>query len=216
MTYSMNEITAICKRAARGAGLSWGLAEEAGYAARWLACHNLPGPEVLAAHLSQIDGAGYDQLCPQDTADLWQAKGGTLCPLITGAALCDLAATLATGREVTLGRISHPLLLLPFVAAAAQHQGTQLSLTWQGVTAEIGPELRLAVSDGAALTPVAATRVRITAGHSGAGDPVPRKNRGEISPEAARILGALGHRTYAPDTPESRLSGAGAGLSDND
>ena len=29
-------------------------------------------------------------------------------------------------------------------------------------------------------------------------------------------LGRLAHRTYAPATPESRLAGAGAGLTDND
>ena len=43
MTFSLNEIEAIGKRAARGAGLPWGLAEEAGKAARWLTARGLPG-----------------------------------------------------------------------------------------------------------------------------------------------------------------------------
>jgi len=216
MTFSLNEINATCKRATRGAGLSWGLAEEAGYAASWLARHSLPGPEALAGHLTAIDGVGYDQISPQGTSDIWHASGGTLCPLITGAALCDLAGALATGRTIALGRLSYPLLLLPFVAAASAMENAQLSLSWAGVTAEFGPELRLAVAAADSLTQDLVPGVHITMGHTLSGEPVPRQTRGHISPEAGRILGSLGHRTYAPDTAESRLSGAGAGLSDND
>ena len=36
MHASLNEIESLCKKAARGAGMSWGLAEEAGKAAKWL------------------------------------------------------------------------------------------------------------------------------------------------------------------------------------
>jgi hypothetical protein len=35
MMRSLNEIEAMAKRAVRGAGLAWGLAEEAGKALRW-------------------------------------------------------------------------------------------------------------------------------------------------------------------------------------
>jgi hypothetical protein len=215
MSFSLNEITATCKRAARGAGLSWGLAEEAGYAANWLTSHSLPGPEILAAHLSQIDGAGYDQICPQDTSGIWQAKGGALCPLITGAAICDLADEIATGRIIKLGRVSYPLLLLPFVAAASVRANAQISLSWAHLSADFDPALRLAAPDKA-LTQDRANNVQISAGGTLSGAPVHRKTRGDISPDAASILGFLGHRTYAPDTAQSRLSGAGAGLSGND
>ena len=46
---SLAEIDAMGRKAARGAGLPWGLAEEAGRAARHLAAWGLPGPEALAA-----------------------------------------------------------------------------------------------------------------------------------------------------------------------
>ena len=36
MNVSMNEVESMAKTAARGAGYSWGLAEEAGKATRWL------------------------------------------------------------------------------------------------------------------------------------------------------------------------------------
>ncbi len=216
MSYSLNEITAICKRAGRGAGLSWGLAEEAGFAARWLAERSLPGPEILAHHLSEIDGVAYDQLCPEDISDIWQAKGTALSPLITGAAISDLAAELARGREITLGRISYPLLLLPFIAAASGSGGVPLILTWPGLTAGFDPQLRLDKPDRTPLECSTAPSVQIKLGQGFSGDRILPRNRADISPEALRILAPLGHRTYAPDTTESRLSGAGAGLSDND
>ena len=36
---SRNEVASLCMKAARGAGMSWGLAEEAGFAAAWLVQH---------------------------------------------------------------------------------------------------------------------------------------------------------------------------------
>ena len=48
---SQNEIEQLCLKAARGAGMSWGLAEEAGFAAAWLAMRGLHGPGGLLAQL---------------------------------------------------------------------------------------------------------------------------------------------------------------------
>ncbi|MHC4974961.1 MAG: DUF3726 domain-containing protein [Planctomycetota bacterium] len=92
MTFSLNEVEAMGKRAARGAGLDWGIAEEAGKAARWLTAHGLPGPELLAQLLTRNEGKSYDELAPVSTDDVWQAESGCLCPLIAGAALSDRAA----------------------------------------------------------------------------------------------------------------------------
>ena len=44
----------------------------------------------------------------------------------------------------------------------------------------------------------------------------PIRSRAQPAPEAWATLNRLAHRTYAPATEESRLKGAGAGLSDND
>ena len=53
MSYSLNEMEATAKRAARGAGYSWGLAEEASKATRWLCTQGLDG----AAELAHVLGA---------------------------------------------------------------------------------------------------------------------------------------------------------------
>ena len=57
--------------------------------------------------------------------------------------------------------------------------------------------------------------VTILAGLLGAGFAM-RQVLLHIEPGDAARLGAMAHRTYAPDTEASRLAGAGAGLTDND
>ncbi len=47
MSYSLNEYEALALRAARGAGLSWGLAEEAGKAVRILSSLGLESAQIL-------------------------------------------------------------------------------------------------------------------------------------------------------------------------
>ena len=98
MTYSLNEIEVTSKRAACGAGLDWGIAEDAGRAVRWLAERGLPGPELLSALLVAHKGLTYRDLAPQLDSGTWHAPAGRLCPLIAGSALCDRAGELVAGE----------------------------------------------------------------------------------------------------------------------
>lgn len=96
---SLGELQALATKAARGAGLSWGLAQEAGWAVRWLEARGLPGAAALAEALP--DGA------PQ---------------IPIGAALSDGALAAAPAEMV-----GHPLLR-PFTEDAPATQ-TRAQLT---------------------------------------------------------------------------------------
>lgn len=217
MIWSLNEIESTAKKAARGASMSWGMAEEAGRATRWLCAAGWPGAENLAALLREEDGAAWAALRPRIAGDSWTAQGGLLCPIAAGAAIADRAQDWAAGNGATLGPVAHPLLLVPFVAMAADMAGTTLRIGWEGVVLSRGKgETRAEIADPAALTAPYAESVTLDPSDGVTGDPLQRVYRGEISPEAAQSLNAFAQRTYAPATPESRLAGAGAGLSDND
>ncbi len=216
MTWSLNEIEGLSRKAARGAGLSWGLAEEAGKATRWLCAAGLPGAEALAGLLRQNDGAEYATLCPLEETGTWAASGGALCPLISGAAICDQAKDIAEGKALELGETSFPLLLLPYVAAAAQSSDATLSVEWPGVFVSFGQVTRISLGAPDALESDSTAEVRITSANASDGRPLDHLTRGDIAPGTAEILAGFAHRTYAPDTPESRMAGAGSGLSDND
>lgn len=215
MSWSMNEIDSMSRKAVRGAGMSWGLAEEAGKSARWLASFSLPGPEMLAAHLPRVDGAAYAQICPDGTDGQWLAAGGVLCPLATGPAITDRAVRAASGG-ITLGRTACPLLLLPGVASVAVLTGQAMMIGWDGAQAVVAQGRRLQIVDASRLEAADTRHVEIG---PAAADPVPNRDsvyRYEMDRATAAVVGKFAHRTYAPDTPESRLSGAGAGLTDND
>ena len=214
MTFSLNEIEAMGKRAARGAGLTWGLAEEAGKAARWLSACDLPGAEILNEILTISDGKKYDELAPVSTEGIWQAPFGPLSPLIAGPALSDRAANLAAGNEFELGKISKPLFLAPYISIAAKLTGAAIELSWSGATVTVTPQGISLKGENVAASQVNNVRCRCI------------KTARQVSPEsllgrdvdsdAWDHLSLFMHRYLAPDTEESRIAGAGAGLNDND
>ena len=216
MTFSLNEIEAMGKRAARGAGLAWGLAEEAGKAARWLTARGLPGPEELAEILTRNDGKSYDELAPVSVGGRWHAPSGRLCPLVAGAALCDRAAEIAAGRELELGPTAQPLLLAPNAAGVTELTGVAVELTWADAVMIFTPEGVSFDSTCEDLTARSADSVRCRrAGNGVATAPHGTPGRA-VDAETWSRLSAFAHRTFAPATEASRLAGAGAGLTDND
>lgn len=216
MTFSLNEIEAMGKRAARGAGLPWGLAEEAGKAARWLTARGLPGPEVLAEILTRNDGKDYNELAPVSAEGAWHARAGRLCPLISGAALCDRAAEIAAGREIALGPTAQPLLLAPYAAGAAKLTGTAVELSWAGVVMIFTAEGLSIEGERAALTARSAESVRCRLTETAVAEPPAGMPGRNVDAETWSRLNAFSQRTFAPASEASRLAGAGAGLTDND
>jgi hypothetical protein len=212
MNWSLNELEAMCRKAARGAGYSWGLAEEAGKATRWLAAAGLPGPACLLHLLEAVDSRDFACFTPDITDATCTASQGFLCPLLTGAALCDGALGPLPSQGLRLMNLSSPLLLLPFVVTTfetAQLSWTRVKLSVdQGVVSRDGPALDLACpqADVAVLEPIAAV----------GGRPLAVQTRAILAADTCTRLAAFAHRTFAPATEASRLAGAGAGLSDND
>lgn len=194
---SLAEIDALCRKAARGAGCPWGLAEEAGKAARWLASHGLPGPEALAALLD----APRSCRCGNDE----QAPG---CSLVLGARLSDEAGAIAR-RGAGFGAVAQPLLMLAQAGQAAAALGRPVALHWAGFHA-------VCVPDGLSLehaetrdAPVAAD-VACTPAAVPASSRPPSTGARAVAPAALDRLERLAALTYAPATDASRSSGAGA------
>ena len=220
LRYSLAEIEALSKRAARGAGLSWGLAEEAGKAVRWLHAHHQPGVRVLNALLRSNDGMHFDELCPQLRDGTWSATSGTLCPLIAGATVLD-HASLDDEWPLTLEKVRNPLLLVPFVARAAFLSGTPLimSRAYECLmflpTGEIQGQLP-GSQKGDVVDQLVLRRASPNEGSSicfGTWHKSVRSQLIEASEWSALEL--MAHRTLVPASDASR-AGAGSTASDND
>ena len=190
MTWSLSEAQALAVKAARGAGYPWGLAEEAGFALRWLSAHGLPGPEVLA----ELFESGCIGATPCGR-----------CPLAQGAAIADLGAT--TDEAVT---VRYPLLMVPFAAGLMR----PVTVQWEGASVSV-VEAGVMVQGRALLAPEGLCT--ITSRPAEAGEPAqPLSRIPTTAGGALDILTELAARTYAPATEASRLAGAGAGTTDND
>ena len=211
MTWSLNEIEALSRKATRGAGYSWGLAEEAGRAVRWLEAHSLPGAAALVGHLQAMDGQALSALTPD--LKTWAATGGAACPILAGTMLADGLAG-GDADELDLPSVNAPLLLLPFLSWMAEAQDRAVALDLADTAIALGPDGMLCASGK--ITAPGAGPVTLQFGASPLGAPITEGLRSACDAAIVAALNTFAHRTYAPSTEESRLAGAGAGLSDND
>jgi len=216
MTWSLNEVDSLSKKAARGSGMSWGLAEEAGKAARGLCEYGFDGPENLLSLLRDHDNLPNDDIAPKDHAGVWSAAKGGLCPVAAGAALCDLAYDIARDAPLQMKGVVRPLLLLPFVQGAVAQSGRDLCLCWDGVQLHVSRDGVQIAGRESDLDCAQAPMVQVRAGLAREGQVLARAGRARMAQTTAAQLGEYAQRTYAPDTEASRLKGAGSNLSDND
>lgn len=206
MSWSLVEIRSLSVKAARGAGYSWGMAEEAGNAVRWLQARKLPGVAALADYLMwrlRPDNATLTALAWRDAP----LSDECFCPVELGVALMD--AEQVPHRSL---RISHPMLLVPFLAMTGQSG----ELVWEGVLVRFSKGLiDVEGSTGAFLADECACSFQTTLAlelvQRDFNTRVPDSEHSSVA-----VLASFAHKTYAPATEESRLAGAGAGLSDND
>ena len=211
MICSLNEIEALARKAARGGGMSWGLAEEAGKAVRWLSDNGFPGPSLLAELLRQNDGKTYSELAVQQGNDgVLRAQSGLLCPIIAGALICDQADDLKGGAELRLGNVAVPLLLAPFASEAARSAGVSIALEWSGVKLNLGGAAPGGEGAEAALRVASTETVTLSRAIRPADGTVRPCSDRDVSSETMQSLENYAQRTYAPVTAESR-AGAGAG-----
>ena len=128
MIYSLNEIDAHCKKAARGAGFEWGYAEDIGKVARWLTAYELPGVSLVRQYLTEFEKS-VESFNPPRITD-WtkiQSTNGTLCPIQTGCYLADVLSV-DSDQKYSFEQLGFPLLILPFLSRIADQ--TQLSIKY--------------------------------------------------------------------------------------
>lgn len=211
---SRNEIEALCARAARGAGLGWGHAEEAGFAAGWLHARGIDGATALLARLDGGAGRAWSDLCPVVGPGTWAAQGrDPICPVVLGAALSD-HCELPEGRlagGLSVGPVNYPVLVLPFLARIAGVLGTPVRLDFDGGGIDIGPDGMS--GDAGRLAGLAEASLVLSPGPGPAG---PRRPPAWGCPLATlSALGDLALRTTVPPSARSRAD-AGADTGDND
>ncbi len=194
MSWSFGEIRSLCVKATKGAGLPWGLAEEAAFCVDWLERCGLPGVDTLAAYLVQTEEK------PSMTADQ--------CPITQGTWISDTQVT-ELGENLS---VLQPLLLAPFLSlnvgndpARLSWGGGSLTFSCAGIAEHAGN-----------LKPVSPQQVALETHVHASVSPAAKTRIGADRDRSIAVLNRFAAKTYAPATEQSRLAGAGAGTSDND
>ncbi len=209
---SLPEIAGLAVRAARGAGYTWGMAEESGFAAVWLAKYGFDWANALLGRLS-----GDRNVTVVPSEGIWRSDR-PVCAMHAGAALADFAKLPEgpLGGGVVLGDLYGPLCLLPFAARAAQINGVALDVLvdaalWARVdkSSVRVAEPRLNTLRAAMITVRPAATVNLTLA------PNDCQRTAAISKLTYAQLDALALQMTVPATAQSR-AGAGATGSDND
>lgn len=194
---SFSEMEGLARRAARGAGLPWDIAEEAGRAVRILCAARIDGAAALAGLLAEIRARRTMELAPVRVLDrVWAAPGGALCPIRAGATLSDMARMLPADGVGMVG-VLVPVLILPFAADVARVLQGPVTLSWRGGILSLGPDGLPRAGGIDKLIGVQQTGLHVHPGGPGL-DPSPPESRARPDPAALAALEALARRTSAP------------------
>lgn len=184
--WSLGEAAMLAVKATRGAGLPWGLAEEAGWAVRWLGERGVSALPSLAGCIADHRG---------------------VCAIMVGVDMTDRGQLEARTFEL----VSAPVLMIPFLAhiCALKDSGAMLEVGSVRVQIEADScDLAEALPVHAPVRVAPAPSVGVVR-RSFLRVPAP-------SADDLAILEHFAARTYAPASEESRERGAGAGGGEND
>ena len=196
LSRTLSEIAALGQKAARGAGCPWGLAEEAGLAARVAESHDLPGVAALADLLRRPRACRCTGL-----------TDGPACGIAALASLSDKLEGLREGGVAEIGSVRGALLLAAPLLLDSAATGRAWRLDWPGgsLTVDRGGVAEAGVRIGG---PAAVSVSAIGTGPKTR--PAGAEGR-EVPSEAWAVLDKLAANTLVPETPESRARGAGDG-----
>lgn len=192
---SLSEIAALAARASRGAGRSWGEAEEAAEAACWLARAGLDWAGALLAALD-AQAANAD------------------CALRAGIALAD-GATLSSTKLTAQRRVNSPCFLLPFVARVADQTGQRIRLAAGDMQVVLAPHACPLIAGPLCIADPAEVSITPDLQGSPACPDWPQSHRGMVlASDYARLTQLM--MAFTVPTSAHSLAGAGAQGSDND
>jgi hypothetical protein len=185
-----SELRSLVTKSARGAGLAWGLAEEAGWAAEWLARRSLPAGEWAAIWLAA-------------------AVEGQPGPIEFGAGLADRLANDAGDLkpEAVPDQMAAPGYTLPFLHLIATRRGAV------AITDAVGIVVRVDQDGTVAFGPSWSDRA--CNWQINMAPPLRTTSRAYLSSSLVDCLEGLALRTTVPPSDVSRKN-AGSATSDND
>ena len=122
---SLSEIDTIVKRASKGVGYSWGIAEEVGKNIKLLETYGLSGLKNLNDYFNSLKSKKFQHLTHISTENHSKIP---YCPIIAGTSFLDQIDELKDLVNIKIENMSYPILFLPFLSRASEIVGQKISL----------------------------------------------------------------------------------------
>ena len=201
---TLSEIDTTSKRAAKGAGFSWGIAEEVGKNMRLLELFGLPGIKNLNQFLKDYKEKQFQKVTL--ISDTNNANKYPFCPIILGVNFIDQVNLLDKKINIQISNVAFPLLFLPFVSRASEMIGKRIFLKIE--EKEFLLNLNQSIYSNYLKNEILEVCNTINISFI--------ENSNSFNENEWKELYKLSEDTFVKETESLKISGAGAGLTDND
>lgn len=218
ITCSIGELSALIQKAARATGMPVGLAQEAGWAAAWLARWQLPAAEVCATFFATLEQWDYRIHAPTHfyTGGIVASTTTGLCPVTVGSSLSDEFIGWNDSNVIRVHRVLSPALLLPFVARLSDSTDSTIRVGWEETRIDVTPESVMVHGDPSAVGMDYSESVEICRRAMENNIKQLCSLRAHCHSAAWQRLNDLAHRARVPASRYSREAGAGESRIDDE
>ena len=201
---TLSEIDTISKRATRGAGFSWGIAEEVGKNMRLLELYGLAGIKNLNKFLINYKEKQYQKITIISDTNI--ADRYPFCPIILGTNFIDQVNLLDTKTNIKISNVAFPILFLPFVSRASEIIGKKIYIKIE--EKEFLMNLNQSIYSNYLKNEILENCKTINISFI--------DNNNSFNENEWNELYKLSENTFVEESESLKIAGAGAGLTDND
>ena len=201
---SLSEIETTSKRATKAMGFSWGIAEEVGKNIRLLELFGLSGIKNLNEYFKSRSSSKFENINLINKKN--NSQNFPFCPITLGISFLDQIRNLDKFSKITFSKISHPILILPFLSRSSEIIGKKIHLKFDQheflLNLNVSILSNLFDKDYPTITNIAEINIV--------------ENKDNFSDKDWKNLYKISEETFVEETDSLKKSAAGAGLTDND
>ena len=201
---TLSEIDTTSKRATRGAGFSWGIAEEVGKNMRLLELYGLPGIKNLNKFLKDYKEKQFQKITLISETNY--ASKNPFCPITLGTNFIDQVNLLDKKLNIQISNLAFPILFIPFVSRASEIIGKKIFLKIDDK--EFLFNLNQSIYSNYLKNEILENCNNIKISFL--------ENNNSFNDNEWKELYKLSENTFVEETESLKISAAGAGLTDND
>ena len=201
---SFSEIDTTSKRATRGAGFSWGIAEEVGKNMRLLELYGLPGIKNLNKFLKDYKKKQFQKITLISENN--NPNKNPFCPITLGTNFMDQVNFLDKKNNIQVSDLAFPILFIPFASRASEIIGKRIFLKIE--EKEFLLNLNQSIYSNYLKNEILEIGNKVNISFI--------ENNNSFNENEWKEIYKLSENTFVEETESLKIGAAGAGLTDND